>query len=209
MAVSKKNSTTKTSRSSSSPSNLHPPYLEMISEAITTMKDRAGSSQPAIAKFIEVNYTASLPTNFKKILSAQLKRFVKSEKLVKVKNSYKISPSEKVKKPVENKTQKKKPVKNVTTKTTGSGSSKEEAKKYDENGKKTKRLSQVKTPEALKKKIIGKKNVKGSVTEGKLKKMSQDKSPEGLNKKAATPTKKVSRKMVKLGSRPAAKRARN
>ncbi|CAA2979039.1 histone H1-like [Olea europaea subsp. europaea] len=177
MAVSKKNSTTKTTSSSSSPSNLHPPYLQMISEAITTMKDRAGSSQPAIAKFIEVNYTASLPANFKKILSAQLKRFVKSEKLVKVKNSYKISPSEKVKRPansVENKTHRKKGVKNVATKTTGSN--KEVVKKDDEKAKKTKRLSQVKTPEALKKKIMGKKNVKGSVTEGKLKKSSQVKS---------------------------------
>ncbi|CAA2989963.1 histone H1-like [Olea europaea subsp. europaea] len=120
MAISKKNTTRKTSSSSSSPSNLHPPYLQMISEAITTMKDLAGSSQPAIAKFIEANYSASLPTNFKKILSAQLKRFVKSGKLVKVKNLYKISPSEKVKKAansVENKTEMKKSVKNVTAKT--------------------------------------------------------------------------------------------
>ncbi|KAG8383980.1 hypothetical protein BUALT_Bualt04G0070200 [Buddleja alternifolia] len=56
----------------------------MISEAITTMKDRIGSSQPAIAKCIEENYTKLLPQNFKKILSIQLKRFVKSEKLIKV-----------------------------------------------------------------------------------------------------------------------------
>ncbi|CAA2973599.1 histone H1-like [Olea europaea subsp. europaea] len=120
MAISKKNTKRKTSSSSSSPSNLHPPYLQMISEAITTMKDPAGSSQPAIAKFIEAKYSASLPTNFKKILSAQLKGFVKSGKLVKVKNLYKISPSEKVKKAansVENKTQIKKSVKNVTAKT--------------------------------------------------------------------------------------------
>ncbi|KAL2510506.1 Histone H1.2 [Abeliophyllum distichum] len=102
------------------------------------MKDRTGSSQPAIAKFIEENYTSNLPTNFKKILSAQLKRFVKSEKLVKVKNSYKISPSEKVKKPansVEDKTQKKKPVKNVSTKTAGSGkeNTKKDAGKSEED----------------------------------------------------------------------------
>ncbi|KAL2535508.1 histone H1-like [Forsythia ovata] len=210
MAVAKKNSTSKTSSSSSSPSNLHPPYFQMISEAITTMKDRTGSSQPAIAKFIEENYTSNLPTNFKKILSAQLKRFVKSERLVKVKNSYKISPSEKVKKPansVEDKTQKKKPVKNVTTKTAGSG--KENTKKDVEKAKKTKRLSQVKTPEALKKKTMVKKNLKGSVTGAKMKRLSQVKSPEGLKKKAATPTKKVARKTVKSGSRPAAKRAKN
>ncbi|CAI9785219.1 unnamed protein product [Fraxinus pennsylvanica] len=47
------------------------------------------------------------------------------------------------------KTQKMKPVRNVTTKTTGS--SREEAKKDNENAKKTKRLAQVKTPEDSKK----------------------------------------------------------
>ncbi|KAL0420087.1 UNVERIFIED_CONTAM: Histone H1 [Sesamum radiatum] len=92
MPTGKKDSALKAN--SSSLSSLHPPYIQMISEAITTMKDRTGSSQPAIAKFIEENYTKLLPPNFKKILSIQLKRFVKSEKLVKVKNSYKVSAAE-------------------------------------------------------------------------------------------------------------------
>ena len=108
----------------------------MISEAITEMKDRSGSSQPAIAKLMEEHYAKQLPPNFKKNLSIQLKRLVKSDKLVKVKNSYKISAAEKAKK-----TAKAAPEK---------ASSKE--KKDVEKAKKTKRLSQVKTPEALKKK---------------------------------------------------------
>lgn len=68
---------------------------QMISEAITSLKDRHGSSQPAIAKFVERKHPELLPPNFKKLLSIQLKKFVKSEKLTKVKNSYKISAPKK------------------------------------------------------------------------------------------------------------------
>ncbi|THG20632.1 hypothetical protein TEA_027256 [Camellia sinensis var. sinensis] len=114
---------------------------QMISEAISSLKDRTGSSQPAIAKFMEEKYSSLLPPNFKKLLSIQLKKFVKSEKLVKIKNSYKVSASE-----------------NVKLVAAAAASIKEsEKKKTDKavvkkNGEKTKRLSQVKTPEALKKK---------------------------------------------------------
>ncbi|GMY17026.1 histone H1-like [Fagus crenata] len=90
-----------------SDSTLHPPYFEMISEAILTLKDRTGSSQQAIAKFIEDKYKQVLPTNFKKVLSVQLKKFVKSERLVKIKNSFKVSSTEKLKLAVKE-TQKKK-----------------------------------------------------------------------------------------------------
>uniref|UniRef100_A0A6N2N061 H15 domain-containing protein n=1 Tax=Salix viminalis TaxID=40686 RepID=A0A6N2N061_SALVM len=85
-----------------------PPYFKMITEAITTLKDRKGSSQPAIARFIEEKYKkSSLPSNFKKVLSVQLKKFVKFERLVKRKNSYKISSTEKLQLGIK-KTQKKK-----------------------------------------------------------------------------------------------------
>ncbi|RWR94236.1 histone H1-like protein [Cinnamomum micranthum f. kanehirae] len=43
------------------PSSLHPPYLKMISEAISSLKERTGSSQQAIAKFIEEKYKTDLP----------------------------------------------------------------------------------------------------------------------------------------------------
>ncbi|KAL1553005.1 histone H1-like [Salvia divinorum] len=140
----KKDSTKK--NGDSSHSSLHPPYFQMISEAITSMKDRSGSSQPAIAKLMEENYAKQLPPNFKKNLSIQLKRLVKSEKLVKVKNSYKISAAEKAKKTAA-------PEKSQPEKARAE-SSKE--KKDAEMAKKTKRLSQVKTPEALKKKTKAK-----------------------------------------------------
>ncbi|KAJ8623295.1 hypothetical protein MRB53_031824 [Persea americana] len=126
------------------PSSLHPPYLRMISEAISSLKERTGSSQQAIAKFIEEKYKTDLPPTFKKVLSIQLKKFAKSEKLVKVKNSFKLPVSEKVKKlalDVKEKKQKKENVKSVA-------GVKEGAKKE----RKMRRLSQVKTPSALKKK---------------------------------------------------------
>ncbi|KAL7220234.1 hypothetical protein ACSBR2_013155 [Camellia fascicularis] len=72
-------------------SRAHPPYVEMITDAIVAMKERTGSSQYAIAKFIEEKQKAHLPPNFKKLLLVQLKKLVASEKLVKVKNSFKLS----------------------------------------------------------------------------------------------------------------------
>ncbi|KAG0487326.1 hypothetical protein HPP92_009421 [Vanilla planifolia] len=68
----------------------HPPYLEMIGAAITTLKDRTGSSQLAIAKYIEDKYKGHLPPNFRKVLFVQLKKLTVSGKLTKVKNSYKL-----------------------------------------------------------------------------------------------------------------------
>ncbi|RDX81870.1 hypothetical protein CR513_37406, partial [Mucuna pruriens] len=131
---------------------LHPPYLEMIADAISSLKERTGSSQPAIAKFMEDKHSKALPPNFRKLLSVQLKKLVQSEKLFKVKNSYKLS------------------------------SSKETAPK-----EKTKRLSQIKTPQALKKKAPNKKkfvSVVVAASEGrKVKRLSQVKTPEALKMK--------------------------
>ncbi|GMI79186.1 Histone 1.2 [Hibiscus trionum] len=74
------------------PASSHPPFLDMISDAILSLKERTGSSQFAIAKFIEEKYK-QLPSNFRKLLLVQLKKFVASGKLVKVKASYKLPPT--------------------------------------------------------------------------------------------------------------------
>ncbi|KAA8549112.1 hypothetical protein F0562_000796 [Nyssa sinensis] len=206
MAVPKKK-TTATTKPADPPSTstLHPPYFQMISEAITSLKDRTGSSQPAIAKFIEDKYQTLLPPNFKKTLSVQLKKFVKSEKLFKVKNSYKISAYEKVKLVADSvkQSQKKKdmekanPTSNVP-------------KKATTKGEKTKNLSQVKTPQALKKNSAGKKAnkdvKKSAVTGRKMKRLSQVKTPDVLKKKkVATPVKRKASKSLKP-SGPASKK---
>jgi histone H1/5 len=73
-----------------------------------TLKERKGSrsSQQAIAKLIEDKHKKVLPSKFKKSLSVQLNKFVKCERLVKVNNSFKLSPTDNAKK-VTHKTKKK------------------------------------------------------------------------------------------------------
>ncbi|CAA7388052.1 unnamed protein product [Spirodela intermedia] len=71
----------------------HPPYLEMAREAIHALKERTGSSQYAISKFIEEKHRGNLPSNFRKLLLVQLRRFTAAGKLTKVKYSYKLPPS--------------------------------------------------------------------------------------------------------------------
>jgi len=63
--------------------------VQMVKEAIGTLKERSGSSQQAISKFIGTKHP-DLPDNWKKTLSIQLKNLVNSGKLVKEKASYKL-----------------------------------------------------------------------------------------------------------------------
>ncbi|BFG37175.1 hypothetical protein CerSpe_234490 [Prunus speciosa] len=69
----------------------HPPFVEMITEAIVALKERTGSSQYAITKFVEEK-NKNLPQTFRKLLLYNLKKLVASGKLVKVKNSFKLPP---------------------------------------------------------------------------------------------------------------------
>eukprot|EP00193_Tetraselmis_chui_P022013 CAMPEP_0177772654 /NCGR_PEP_ID=MMETSP0491_2-20121128/12376_1 /TAXON_ID=63592 /ORGANISM="Tetraselmis chuii, Strain PLY429" /LENGTH=158 /DNA_ID=CAMNT_0019290555 /DNA_START=67 /DNA_END=543 /DNA_ORIENTATION=+ len=102
----------------------HPKYEVMIAEAIKSLKDRTGSSSPAIAKYLETTYGSSLPPNWKKVLAVQLKRLADNGKLVKVKASFKLGEALKkpapkpkpAKKPVAKKVVTKKVVKKTTTK---------------------------------------------------------------------------------------------
>ncbi|URD93854.1 Histone H1 [Musa troglodytarum] len=89
----------------------HPPYFEMIKEAILALNEKTGSSPYAIAKFMEEKHEGVLPPNYKKVLAVQLRNFTAKGKLVKVKASFKLAE---VGKKDENKKQKKddkKPVK--------------------------------------------------------------------------------------------------
>eukprot|EP00253_Pinus_taeda_P020185 PITA_20185 len=75
----------------SRPPPSHPTYLQMITEAITSLKERTGSSHYAIAAYIGNKYKSQLPTNFKKLLTVQLRNLARSGKLIKVKSSFKLS----------------------------------------------------------------------------------------------------------------------
>ena len=171
----------------------------MIADAISTMKERTGSSQQAIAKFIEEKHKKVLPPNFRKTLSLQLKNFVKSGKLYKVKNSYKLSSTD-------DDDNNNKDARKTKTKT----KTKTNTKKVAE--KKTKRLSQVKTPEALQKKkdeddATKKKSVALATSAvGKVKRLSQVKTPEAMKKKPnLTPMKRKSTPKPINSSRPTRK----
>ncbi|XP_068318303.1 histone H1-like [Pyrus communis] len=69
----------------------HPPFVEMITVAIVALKERTGSSQYAITKFVEEKHK-NLPPTFRKLLLYHLKKLVAAGKLVKVKNSFKLPP---------------------------------------------------------------------------------------------------------------------
>ncbi|CAL9147873.1 histone H1-like [Musa acuminata AAA Group] len=69
----------------------HPPYFQMIKEAIVALNDKTGSSPYAIAKFMEEKHKGVLPQNYKKVLAVQLRNFTAKGKLVKVKASFNLS----------------------------------------------------------------------------------------------------------------------
>ncbi|XP_042481727.1 histone H1 [Macadamia integrifolia] len=71
----------------------HPPYFQMIKEALLALQDKSGSSPYAIAKYMEEKHKAVLPANFRKILALQLKNCVAKGKLIKIKASFKLSES--------------------------------------------------------------------------------------------------------------------
>ncbi|CAI9780568.1 unnamed protein product [Fraxinus pennsylvanica] len=68
----------------------HPPYFEMIKEALVALNEKSGSSPYAIAKYMEDRHKAVLPSNFRKILGLQLKNSAEKGKLIKIKASYKL-----------------------------------------------------------------------------------------------------------------------
>ncbi|KAF3450575.1 hypothetical protein FNV43_RR06664 [Rhamnella rubrinervis] len=67
-----------------------PRYNAMIFEALLTLKDRNGSDRGAILNFIEQRHEVPVPPNFRKLLTARLRRLVVQGKLEKVQNGYKI-----------------------------------------------------------------------------------------------------------------------
>ncbi|CAN6482557.1 unnamed protein product [Victoria cruziana] len=81
------------------PAPAHPPYFQMIKEAIVALQEKSGSSAYAIAKHMELKYQAVLPANYKKMLALQLKHAAVRGKLVKVKASFKLADLPKKKAP--------------------------------------------------------------------------------------------------------------
>ncbi|MBA0574072.1 hypothetical protein Golob_001310, partial [Gossypium lobatum] len=201
-----KKKTAGSKKSKSAPS--HPPFLEMISDAIVSLKERTGSSQYAIAKFIEEKHK-QLPANFRKVLLVQTKKFVASGKLVKVKASFKLpSASAAAKKPaaVAKKPAAAKP-KSATT--TAAAKSKPKATK---TASKPKAKAKVGTPVKAKAKVAAK--PKATTTKAKAKpaakptKVAKTAKKSSPGKKVKVPAKKtVAVKKPKSVKSPAKKAA--
>ncbi|XXG73289.1 hypothetical protein AAC387_Pa07g2235 [Persea americana] len=47
----------------------HPPYFQMIKEALVALQEKSGSSSYAIAKYMEEKHKAVLPANYKNMMS--------------------------------------------------------------------------------------------------------------------------------------------
>ncbi|KAL7522817.1 hypothetical protein ACHAWX_007527 [Stephanocyclus meneghinianus] len=72
-----------------------PSYLDMAHDAIAALKDRTGSSVPAIQKWVKATYPhfeTVKPDLFKNSLNKAIQQGVKDSRFVKVKNSFKVNP---------------------------------------------------------------------------------------------------------------------
>ncbi|KAI3935325.1 hypothetical protein MKW92_048639 [Papaver armeniacum] len=98
-----------------------PPCIQMVTEAISSLKTESGLSQHAIAKFIEEKYyVGRLPQSYKKTLLKELNELAKSGKLVKGKRSFKLPEKvEKISAEIEKKKKKKKVKVDQESKTEG------------------------------------------------------------------------------------------
>ncbi|XP_027178320.1 histone H1 [Coffea eugenioides] len=148
----------------------HPPYFEMIKEALVALNEKSGSSPYAIAKFVEEKHKSELPANFRKILGLQLKNSAARGKLIKIKASYKLSEAGKKVPAV------KKPAKaNAETKRAGKPAAQSNAKTTRATAAAKKKTEAVKAkPE---KKVTQAKKTKKAAAPAKAKQPKSIKSP--------------------------------
>merc|ERR1719249_212766 len=88
----------------------HPPTSSMVVAAIKALKERGGSSLPAIKKYIAANYKVDV-VKLSPFIRKALKKGVEKKTLVQVKASYKLGKEDKPKKPKKPKAKKVKKVK--------------------------------------------------------------------------------------------------
>lgn len=126
--------------------SVHPTYAFMIREAILTMKQRTGSSRPALRKFIGAKY--KLPDGWEKKLSLYLKKMTLEGALVQVKASWKLG--DKLKKEAVKAKKATKTTKAVAKKTTAATKPKAVAKKTTGDAKKKVKRAAAKSKQVVK-----------------------------------------------------------
>ena len=157
----------------------HPKYIDMIVAAITSLKERNGSSRQAILKYIKGNYKVGEGADVHVKLA--LKRGVTSGALTQTKGSG-ASGSFKAAKPVAEKKPAKKPAKKPTKPKTVAKKPAAKPKKKTKSPKKKAAGKKTQTKKAVAKKPAAKK-----VSPKKVAKKPAAKKPA---KKPKTPTKK-------------------
>merc|ERR1712212_1105223 len=104
----------------------HPPSAVMVLAAVKALKDKKGSSLPAIKKYIAANYKVDV-VKVSPFIRKAIKKLVEGKKIVKVKASFKAVKEEKPKKAKKPKA--KKPKAKKTAKKTAKAKTPKKAKK--------------------------------------------------------------------------------
>ena len=86
----------------------HPPVATMVKASVTALKERNGSSLPAIKKYIAANYKVDI-VKLNRFVNKSLKNLAEKGELTKVKGSYKLAKAKEEKKPKAKKPAAKKP----------------------------------------------------------------------------------------------------
>merc|ERR1711936_794713 len=76
----------------------HPPSAVMVLAAVKALKDKKGSSLPAIKKYIAANYKVDV-AKISPFIRKAIKKLVADKKLIQTKASFKAAKEEKPKKP--------------------------------------------------------------------------------------------------------------
>lgn len=152
----------------------HPPYFQMIKEALMALNEKGGSSPYAVAKYTEDKHKDELPANFRKILGLQLKNSAAKGKLIKIKASYKLSEAGK---------------KETTTKTSTKKLSKADSKKKPRSTRSA--TAAVKKAEAPKKAKVAQKPKKVGAKRTRKSTPAKAKQPKSIKSPAAKRAKKV------------------
>ncbi|XP_014673205.1 PREDICTED: histone H1-delta-like [Priapulus caudatus] len=165
----------------------HPKYSEMVQSAITTLKERGGSSRQAIMKYIKAHYKVG---GDDKMINAHLKmclkRGVTSGQLKQIKGtgasgSFRLGEKKVEKKPTAKRPTAKKPA----AKKAGSAKAKQPAVKSKSTGKLGSKTTAAKKPKAVKKPAVKK------ATKSPAKKATK---PKPVKKPAAKKTSKSTTK---------------
>merc|ERR1712172_160874 len=113
----------------------HPPSAVMVLAAVKALKDKKGSSLPAIKKYIAANYKVDV-VKVSPFIRKAIKKLVEGKKIVKVKASFKAVKEEKPKVKKAKKPKAKKPKAKKTAKKTTPKKAKKTAAKKPKTAKK-------------------------------------------------------------------------